>query len=61
MSFGLEQELHLRSVNFKRTIWYPQFFKTNEQKKSPYDTLGRSTFYGFILIGKNLKKPKRHF
>ena len=51
---------HKRSVNFKRTFCYPQFFqKTNAKIQLYYcDTSGRIVYIHFL---EELKTPKRHF
>ena len=49
-----------RSVNFKRTFCYPQFFQKKREKNQQnyYDTSGRIVFIRFL---KELKTQKRHF
>ena len=50
----------IRSVNFKRNFWYPQFFQKTIEKIHPnyLDTSGRIVFVRFL---EELKTPKRHF
>ena len=51
-----------RSVNFKRTFWYPQLFqKTNEKiQLNYYDTSGRLVFVRFLEEFEDTKKTFRN-
>ena len=51
-------KIYLRSVNFKKTFWYPQFLqKTNEKiRLDYYDTSDRLIFVRFLEEFEDTKK-----
>ena len=51
---------HSRSVNFKRTFWYPQFSQKTNKKFDFTTMIPKVDLFSFVFWEK-LKTPKRHF